>query len=368
MKKLIAILLCAVFVFTLAACGGNGGGDEKEGLSVVLVVPNNLGDLAFADMVWSGVTRANETYKFKECKCIELLGDATIQESTLKELAEDGTWDIIVTGTFSMKEAIINAAKAYQDQKFIVYDMELDYTAGDLNNCVSYSVMQNEAAFLAGALGALLTSSDIDRVNSEKLLGFVGGKENTSIFDFLVGYIEGMQYVDADCKVLYAYVGGFTDTAKAKELALAQYNQGVDIVFAVCSGAGLGVYDAAKENSKWAFGVDSDQSAKLAGTDADAAASIITSAVKHLDVVLYDAFGAYIDGTIEWGTHTKVSLASDGVGLAENEYYTSIVPADIRAQIADIAAKIASGEIVVSSAYGMSTEDMEKIFASGSVK
>ena len=61
-----------------------------------------------------------------------------------------------------------------------------------------------------------------------------------------MGYIEGVKYIDPSCKVLFSYVGDFKNTAKAKELAIAQYQQGADIVFQVASSAGLGVLDAAK--------------------------------------------------------------------------------------------------------------------------
>ena len=55
MKKLLSVLLCAVMVLSLAACGkkenaptpGHDPNGETEGLTVALVVAGKLGDRSF---------------------------------------------------------------------------------------------------------------------------------------------------------------------------------------------------------------------------------------------------------------------------------------------------------------------------------
>jgi len=366
MKKVVALFLVLVFCLSCVACGGSSSAQvtdetsseeetagDNSNIDIVLVVPNTLGDKAFSDMVWRGITLAKETYGLGNIKCIELQGDTSTPVPTLTELSESGEWDLIVTGTYSLKEAIVTVATQFPDQKFIVYDTELDYTNGAFPNAVSYAAMQNEGSFLAGALAALMTETDT--------IGFVGGKETTSVSDFLVGYIEGAQYINPDITVYTSFIGSFTDTSTAKELALSQYGQNADIVFAVCSGAGLGVYDAAKEKGLWAFGVDSDQALILEDTDPDAAKQIMTSVVKNLDVILSDAIGDYIDGTLTFGQHFEVNLAAGGIGLAYNDYYEAAVPEDIRAQVEEIREKIVSGEIVVGTAIGMDADTYQAL-------
>ena len=371
MKRVMALILALVFCLSIVACGGSGAehvteesssdaaiaedgssseeaGVDNSDIDIVLVVPNTLGDKAFSDMVWSGITMAKETYGLGTIKCIELQGDTSTPIPTLTELSELGEWDIIVTGTYSLKEAIVTVAAEFPEQKFVVYDTELDYSDGAFQNAVSYAAMQNEGSFLAGALGALMTETDT--------IGFVGGKETTSVSDFLVGYIEGAQYINPDITVYSSFIGSFTDTSTAKELTLSQYGQNADIVFAVCSGAGLGVYEAAKEKGLWAFGVDSDQALILEDTDPETANQIMTSVVKYLDVILADAIGDYIDGSLTFGQHFNVNLADGGIGLADNEYYQAAVPEEIRTRIDEISEKIISGEIVVGTAIGMDAD------------
>ena len=65
MKKLLSVLLCAVMVLSLAACGkkddapiddaGNGG--DADGLTVALVVAGKLGDRSFYDSSKEGLDR-----------------------------------------------------------------------------------------------------------------------------------------------------------------------------------------------------------------------------------------------------------------------------------------------------------------------
>lgn len=100
----------------------------------------------------------------------------------------------------------------------------------------------------------------------------------------MVGYIQGAQYVDPEVKVAVSYAGDFVNPAKGKELSLIQYNSGVDIIFNVAGGTGLGIFDAAKEKTKYAIGVDSDQAMLLKDTDNDKANLIVTSAIKRSTV------------------------------------------------------------------------------------
>ncbi len=377
-KKMLSFLLClAMAASMLAGCGKKAeepaapeeapaqaeeesteSGGEKQ--KVVAVFNTNLGDKSFSDLVWAGVTKAAEDFNL-EVKAIELMGDATKQEPTLVELCESGEWDVIVAGTFNLKEAIEKVAADFPEQKFIVYDTELDFSTGDYANCCSVMCKQNEGAFLAGALAAMQTKEEGDYTNGENIVGFVGGGENSAINDFLVGYIEGVKYVDPECKVLFSYVGDFKNTAKAKELAIAQYQQGADIVFQVASSAGLGVLDAAKAENRIAIGVDQDQALLMEDNDPEISAHIMTSVVKKLDVLIYDKLDAFVNGSITWGVHENAGLSEQGMDITDNDYTRAIVSEETLSKIDEIREKVISGEIQVKSAITMSTEELNEI-------
>ena len=58
-----------------------------------------------------------------------------------------------------------------------------------------------------------------------------------------------------------------------------------------------------------------------------------------------------MDGTLVYGKAEFLGIAEGGVGIAKNENYKKIVPAEFRQKIDDIEQKILSGEIKVSSAF-----------------
>jgi len=194
-----------------------------------------------------------------------------------------------------------------------------------------------------------------------KNIGFLGGMENPIINDFLLGYIQGAKYVEPDVKVAIAYVGNFYDSAAGKDLALAQYqNGGVDVGYNVAGAAGLGQIEAAVDAKRYAFGVDSDQAALLP----EKADFIPTSALKNVGNSLYRAIMLDIDGKLEYGVAESLGFAEGGVNLVKDAHYEEMLPEEIRTKIDELEAKIISGEIVVDTAMGKTTEEIEAIKAS----
>jgi basic membrane protein A len=114
-------------------------------------------------------------------------------------------------------------------------------------NVVSVIFKEHEGSFLAGALAAMVTSNpDIPGTNSEKVIGVIGGTKSLGIDEFLVGYEEGAHCIDPEVEVLTAYSEAFGDPAKGKELTLAMFEHGADIVYQVAGGTGEGVIAAAR--------------------------------------------------------------------------------------------------------------------------
>ena len=362
MKK-IKILLVAMLslVILLTGCTKTEGPKDPEVKKKIMVIINtNLGDKGFSDLVWSGVERAKADFGL-ETRAIELGGDPTKQEPTLTEVSESGEWDLVISGTFSLQEATANAALEFPDQKFLVYDTTLDFKAHPYLNGLSILSKQNEGAYLAGVMAAHLTQVEgNDRINADKVIGFVGGGENGAINDFLVGYIAGAKSVDPTIKVLFSYVGNFTDAAKAKELATAQYAQGADIIFGVASSASYGVLEAAMQENKYAIGVDQDRAMEFDATGNNKQASaIVTSVVKNLDILIYNKIKEFVNGTIQFGHHEAAGLAEKGMSLAKNKYYLDAVPENIQKLVDEAEAKVVSGEVKVPTALGLSTEEIQ---------
>lgn len=362
MKKtfIFALLLVMVTSFVLSGCSPKdtevGSSDQ---LKIALLLNGNLGDRSFFDSANEGIKEIEKQFGAKTT-VIEMGPDQMNWEPTLADISDED-WDIIICGTWQMQEYLEKIAPQHPNKKYILFDAAVDYSQGKFDNVYSINYKQNEGSFLAGALAAKITSSDMEAANPEKIIGFVGGMDIPVINDFLVGYIQGAQYVDPEVKIAISYIGDFFDSAKGKEMALAQYNQKADVVFPVASQAGLGSLDAAKDLKKYAIGVDSDQAMLFKNSDSAKANLILSSVLKRVDNSLVRAIELETQGKLQWGTAESLGLKEEAVGLAQNEFYNSNVPEEMRNLIKEISEKIINGEITVESAIGMDTNKLNQI-------
>lgn len=359
MKKLLLLVMMLVVIMSCkdekSSVGENSG--EKKLPSLVLILNGTRGDKSFNDLAYNGLEEAGEKLGNK-VKAVELNSDPTKQEPILTEFSSEKEWDVILAGTPTIREALQKVAVENPEKKFILYDAQAEFDKYDLKNVYSQSYSQNEAAFLAGAAAAKFTSSGYENTNDKKIIGFIGGAENTTINDFLIGYIEGALYADPDIKILISYIGDFKNSAKAKEMALAQYQQGADVVFQVAGSGGIGVLDAGKEKKLYTIGVDTDQAKTFGESDPEMAAQILTSVMKQVDVSIIEAVKRVNSGEDIFGKHEVLGLASGSVGIAKNNNYDKYLTKEIKDYIDEIEKKIIAGEIKVSSAYSISQADI----------
>lgn len=371
MKKLLSLVLALLMCLgLLSACGDtpekpvgsenpeNGNEavpDSTDPVNIVLLINGTLGDKSFFDSAENGMQLIKEKYgDAVELRTVEMSYDATKWTPTLIEFSEDDETDIIISGTWQMVDRVAEVAPDYPEKKYIVYDASMDYTTGDYGNVYSILYKQNEGSFLAGAAAAMASETGV--------FGFVGGMDNVTINDFLVGLIEGAQYINPGMKFAVAYIGNFDDAVKCKEITLSQIsNQKADVVYGCAGQAGLGNIEAAAENGIYSIGGDSDQAMILKESNEDKASCIITSIMKRVDMSLLKAVSDYMDGNLEWGTAGELGLNDQAVGLAKNEYYEAILTEEQRAQIDEIEQKIIDGEITVGTAFGMTTEEIEAL-------
>lgn len=377
-KKIVCGTLAAVLAASmLFGCSSNSAAssgaegqtaeaaqtESGDKLKVSLLVTGSFGDKAFNDSAQAGMEKLQADMGDKvEVQMIEMGNDKTKFEGSLLD-ASDSDADVIIVGTWDMKEILENVAQEYPDKKYIIFDTDVDYTLGDLSNVYSMSYKQNEAAFLAGVLAASVTSSDMEYANEDAVIGFVGAKDTAAVInDSAVGFIEGAQFINPDIKVLVSYVGSYVDSAMAKELALTQYSSGADCVFVAAGPASVGVIEAAAESQKYVIGVDSDQA--LAYEGQPEANYIISSAIKGVGDSLYNSIERDLAGELPYGEYEILGLADGAVGLADNEIYQTVVPEDIRNTVNNAKDKILAGEVTVDSAYGMDEATLDGIITS----
>ena len=154
---------------------------------------------------------------------------------------------------------------------------------------------------------------------------------------------QGAKYINPNIKVVQNMTGNtptaWNNPSRGSELAKSQFEKGSDIVYAAAGGTGVGVYQAAKDNSKLAIGVDSNQNYLHPGT-------MLTSMVKRVDVAVYDAMKSAKEGTWQSGVRV-LGLAEGGVDWALDEHNENLVSAEIKDTVEKAKKSIIDGEIQV---------------------
>ncbi len=343
--KLVSLLMAALLI-TGCTKAPEKSEEGNEKTKIVLLLNGYLGDLAWYDCSAAGINAIKEKYPEEvETRIIEMTTDKSKYDSIIADtLAED--WDIVAAGSWSMMEYIEQAAKDYPEKQFWFFDEPME----GIDNVYSMSYSANEGSFLAGMAAASVSETGV--------IGFIGGEDSTVVNDSLVGFLEGAAYTNPDIKAIVSYTGNWDDSAKGKELALVQYNAGADVVFQLASNAGVGVFEAAKEAGKLAIGSDTDQSALFKESDPEKAAVILTSSLKQVDISLLRAYELYKEGKVPYGSCEYLGLDKGCVGIVENDYYNEYISKEQAEKIEQAKQDIIDGSIKVTSAYGMSSEEL----------
>ena len=354
MKKIFAVILALTMVFALTAVAASA---QDNVYSVAYLVNGNLGDKSFFDSAEAGLEALAEAGRI-DYITIEMGGtdeDQPTWLSTLYDVSESEEYDVIICGTYQMPDYLKEVATAYPDQKYIIFD---DNTyVGENQNVLNLTYRQNDMGYLVGTFAACMTTdTSLDKINPEAVVGFVGGVDSPVINDFLTGFIEGAQSVNADIKVDTRYTNDYVDTAIAKEYGLSMINDNkCDIVWGVAGNAGNGAAEAALETGKaWFIGVDSDQELTFSP---DLAALTLTSGLKNIGNSLIWVFDELDAGNVYWGTEVTLGLAEGGVGIVTDKNFDKYASAETKAAVAAAQEAVLSGAIVVDTAIGANAID-----------
>jgi len=343
MRKLL-LLVGVLLVVHVALLFAHPSGAEKPpaGNTVNVGVVFDLGgrgDKSFNDGAYLGAERAEKELG-AHVRFIEP-GEGSDRESGLRLLAAEGM-DLVIGVGFIFTDDLTQLAKEYPNTKFagVDYSVATDKDGKVIpppKNLAALKFREEQGSYLVGALAAL--------VGKSKKVGFVGGMDSPLIQKFEAGYEAGVHQVCPDCTVLAQYAGvtpeAFRNPGKGKEIALAQYQQGANVIFHASGSTGLGVFEAARQTNKLAIGVDADQYGEAPGY-------VLTSMVKGVDNAVFDAIRKVKDGTFTGGIY-QYGLAEQGVGYIYDKNNEKLIPPDVHARIEQLRQDIVAGRIVVPS-------------------
>jgi basic membrane protein A and related proteins len=347
---LVLVIVIAMMAMVLAGCTSPGTGTTTGSttttpapapkLKTAMVTDvGGLGDKSFNDLSWAGLQKA-QTDLGVQVKVLESKQIADY-ESNLTQLASAGYSPIFAVG-FLMTDAVSKIASTTPNTNFGGIDI---FFTNPPKNVVGLNFKEQEAGYLAGIVAGLSTKSTFDpRLNTQNVIGFVGGMTIPPVQRYEAGFKAGVKAVNPTAKVISLYAGAFDDQAKGKELGLSLISQGADIVFAAAGQTGIGTFNACQSSNKALFiGVDTDQFLTLTNPGN----TILTSAVKRVDMAVFTVVKQTVDGAFPGGQNLTFGLKEDGVGIAPYHDFDSKIPQTIKDAVTKAMTDIKAGTITV---------------------
>lgn len=327
-KKIATIAMAGIMTASfLTGCGSNtestNNGSDKVTVAMVSDVAG-INDQSYNQSAWEGLERAKKELGI-EIKYLESQQDSDY--ATNVETLADEEVDLIIGVGSKLADTIKDAAENYPDQKFAI----IDETYPEIPSNVKSVLFESEqASYLVGLIAG--------KMSETKNVGFIGGLDIPVINTFKYGYMAGVKAADANCEIQAQYANSFNDQAKGKAITNQMISKGADVVFTAAGDVGTGSMEAIKEANKYGIGVDRDQSDL-------APQNILTSAIKRVDVGMYETVKELVEGKFQGGTSTTYGLEQNGIGIADTT--SNLVPQDVLDFVNEKIEELKAGKISV---------------------
>jgi basic membrane protein A len=312
-------------------CEKYDGLQAPDGFRVNLVTDiGKIDDGTFNQFAYDGMQGALTCFGIEDSDYIETVSEADYAANIATSLSQDP--DVVVTVGYLITTDTEQAAIDNPDVDFIGIDQFLvEYPP----NMVGVLFNEHEGGFIAGAMAALLSETNV--------VGVVGGREDVPpVVKFVNGYEAGAKYINPDIRVLSIYNESFTDPAKGASDAEQFMGEGADVIFGAGGQTGSGGVKAATEAGVWGIGVDQDEYyTTFAGGTAPGSEYLATSAMKRVDLAVFRNIAASIED--QFGGMYVLTAANDGITYAP--FHDATIPEDVATQVEAVREGLADGSI-----------------------
>ena len=314
-KRWLTVTILSIVAVLLASVVAATRSSAASPFSACLVTDiGGLNDKSFNHLAYVGLLKAQST----GVKGRVIQSQSNNQYiPNLTTCARSGAGITIGVG-FLMTDAMDAVASSFPKSKFAIVDVDVTTLKHKPKNVQGLLFREQQAGYLVGYAAGLWTKQ-----RGGAAVGSVGGIKIPPVDRYIAGYQYGAKKADPGIKTLNAYSNSFTAQAKCKEAALNQIAAGSVVEFQVAGSCGLGALDAAHSKNVFGVGVDADQG--YLGP------WVMTSALKKVDVAVYNAIKAAQAGKLQVGTNKQFGADINGVGYGN---WSSKVPASIRAAVA----------------------------------
>ncbi len=206
---------------------------SMKGKKIAAVFSGPVNDAGWTTSAYKGLVHLRDAYGM-EIAYTENVKPADA-EQVFRDYAKAG-FDIVFGHGFEWAEAIEKVAKEFPDKKF----MQTNGGAADIPNLYTVTNSAGEGGYFVGMIACSITKTN--------KVAYVAGTQ----FPLLDHHIKMTRQACKDLgkenvEVIESYVGSWADPAKAKELAAADIENGVDVLILEADAGDLGTVEAAKE-------------------------------------------------------------------------------------------------------------------------
>ena len=329
MNKFFCVILSVLcLVFIAAECGA------AERIALMLegadpaAVPNG-----FNGQCAEGLQMAQSRYGRRlQTKIYNALADRAAIEPLLREASAAS--DLVIVTSARYVPALTAVKDEFPDCRYIVFDC-------DVPGVTAIQFREEEGAFLAGALAALMTrETDVERINGAAKIGIIIGEDVPPTQRLLLGYRAGAWYVSPEVEVLREFTGSFRDASAVEAAARRLSEAGSDVIFCAAGTASTGAIIHAPERGYWCIGVDVELEHEFPN-------SVLASVVKRSSLVVAKVIENYISGELPDGSF-PLGLEYGCIDLSTWTREAKMnIPIEVQDEIDDIAEKIKSGLIII---------------------
>jgi len=305
------------------------GIEAPEGYVVRLITDiGKVDDRTFNQYAYEGMKAAEECFGF-ETSFIETASEADYARNIATSL--EGDPDVLITVGFLLATDTLEAAEANPEVKFIGVDQ---FQEEFPENYVGVQFREDEGGCLAGVAAGLLTETNV--------IGVVGGREDVPpVVRYVNAYESCAKQVNPDVSVLSIYNEAFNTPDKGASDASQFIGEGADVIFGAGGPTGSGGVVEAARQGKWGIGVDQDEYfSTFDGGAATGADRLATSAVKRVDLAVFENIVAALRGDFEGGLFT-LSAANGGITYAPA--HDADVPQEVLDELEETRQALAEG-------------------------
>jgi basic membrane protein A and related proteins len=229
-------------------------------------------------------------------------------------------------------EAARELASKFPDTWFVIINLQPSHINEVPSNVTSYTVRAEEGGYLAGIAAGMMTKTN--------KIGHIAGMAYPCSIIPACGMAMGARSINPDITVTTVYLGSWNDPEKGYKAAKTLIDSGCDIILTMADDGNFGVINACKEKGVLMIGEARDMSEYAPDL-------FITSRLCPHPEMLEAAVEDYKSGKMK-GNNVRYFGSKEGYDVISP---LKNVPDEVKKKVAEVKAKIKSGELKVPVVY-----------------